>query len=344
MDEQFKFFDQVQPVKSTFRDDVIEYDYQPDMLTMILNERPEISNELFDLNEFKSIVAPIRLAEYPDLIRRYPEDTIMKFLQTKVPKDGNKAILNCTRMGYVNCVEFLLNNKTTYNEKGIYNKSLITNYNDALQIASQNGHLEIVRLLLPYSNNYNEALRLASQNGHTEIVELLLPRSDNYNEALQSASYYGHLEIVKLLLPISDPMVDNSFALRMASEKGHTKIVELLLPRSDNYNAALIWASKFGHLEIFKLLLPLSDNYSEALIWASLYGHLEVVKLLIPVSEPRANNSEALHWASQNGYKEIVELLLPISDNYDRIFKLIKDKEIRKLFVPYISSYLKRHI
>ena len=53
--------------------------------------------------------------------------------------------------------------------------------NYAIRWASNNGHLEVVRLLLndsrvnPSANN-NEAIQRASKRGHFEIVELL--RSD----------------------------------------------------------------------------------------------------------------------------------------------------------------------
>ena len=92
----------------------------------------------------------------------------------------------------------------------------------------------------PSSNN--NAIQVASKNGHTEIVKLLLgdPRVDptTYNnKAIRVASENGHTEIVKLLLgdPRVDPSVDDNFAIQLASKNGHTDVVKLLLgdPRVD---------------------------------------------------------------------------------------------------------------
>jgi hypothetical protein len=52
-----------------------------------------------------------------------------------------------------------------------------TNY--AIQVASENGHVEVVRLLLSDervdpSDGKNGAIRCASKNGHIEVVKLLL--------------------------------------------------------------------------------------------------------------------------------------------------------------------------
>jgi len=56
---------------------------------------------------------------------------------------------------------------------------------------------------------------VASQNGHLDIIQLLLsdPRvnpADNNNGAIRYASKNGHLDIVQLLL--SDPRVLNSLS------------------------------------------------------------------------------------------------------------------------------------
>ncbi len=80
------------------------------------------------------------------------------------------------------------------------------------------------------------ALRSAALNGHLEIVKLLLPISDpkdNDSCALRCASMNSHLEIVKLLLPVSNPKARNSDALRWAANNGCLEIVKLLLPQSD---------------------------------------------------------------------------------------------------------------
>ncbi len=107
-------------------------------------------------------------------------------------------------------------------------------------------------------------LRLAAENGHLEIVELLLLLFDTVafdSILLNTTAAIGHLGIVKLLLPLSDPKAAESHALNAAAKYGHLEIVRLLLPLSDtagNGSCALILACESGHLEIVKLLLPVS--------------------------------------------------------------------------------------
>jgi hypothetical protein len=75
------------------------------------------------------------------------------------------------------------------------------------------------------NGRWESAISLASENGHVEVVKLLLndPRVDPSaynNDAIRWASKYGHVEVVKLLLndPRVDPSVANNYAIRLASE------------------------------------------------------------------------------------------------------------------------------
>ena len=116
--------------------------------------------------------------------------------------------------------------------------------------ASANGHTEMVRFLLNSSRiktshinalvdpseNDNWAIRIASQNGYVEIVRLLLadPRVDPFatnNWAIRYASENGHIEVVRLLLEDSrvDPSDQNNYAIRCASLNRHLGVVRLLL-------------------------------------------------------------------------------------------------------------------
>jgi hypothetical protein len=112
-----------------------------------------------------------------------------------------------------------------------------------------------------------DALAEASENGHVEVVRLLLtdPRVDpsaQNNYAICGASENGYLKVVRLL--VTDPRVDPStldnYAIRFASQNGHAGVVRLLLtdPRVDpsaRDNEAMRWASKNGHVEVVRLLL-----------------------------------------------------------------------------------------
>jgi ankyrin repeat protein len=138
--------------------------------------------------------------------------------------------------GFTEIVQLLLND-------GRADPTDDSNY--ALYIASKNGHIEVVRLLLQWSSGTkrvdptaddNCAIRIASENGHIEIVLLLLqdPRVDpsaDGNQAIRYASENGHVEVVRLLLedPRVDPSVRDNYAIMMASKNGHVDVVQLLL-------------------------------------------------------------------------------------------------------------------
>ena len=131
-----------------------------------------------------------------------------------------------------------------------------------LRCAAEFGHLDIVKLLLPYSDpkaKNSEALRYAAENGYFEIVKLLLPYSNPKvcnSEALRYATYGKHLEIVKLLLPLSDAKAYNSWPLRCAAEHGYVDIVKLLIPVSEIDNCVIDYCKRYcKNQEILDLII-----------------------------------------------------------------------------------------
>jgi len=81
-----------------------------------------------------------------------------------------------------------------------------------LQAAVDGDAVEVQRLI-PLSDPKaygSRALQMATQNGHIECVKLLIPVSDpkaNNSSALQFAVSLDHTECVDLLYPVSEPMV-----------------------------------------------------------------------------------------------------------------------------------------
>jgi len=121
----------------------------------------------------------------------------------------------------------------------------------ALILASMNGRIEIVELLLAKGADPNivdkydkTALIVASISGNTDIVKLLLDRGtdldivDNYGTALMWTSMYGRIDIVELLLAKgSDPNIVNKHgktALMIAIISGSTYIVKLINDHIDH--------------------------------------------------------------------------------------------------------------
>ncbi|MGL4652687.1 ankyrin repeat domain-containing protein [Cetobacterium sp.] len=211
-----------------------------------------------------------------------------------------------------------------------------------LIFASQNGHIEIVKLLLEYGADTNiqtdtgaTALGFASQNGHIEIVKLLLEygadtniQTDTGATALGFALQNGHIEIVKLLLEYGAQTNIQAnggvTALICASTMRQIETVKLLLEHGANVNiqtnggvTALGSASQNGHIEIVKLLLEHGANVNiqandgvTALGSASQNGHIKIVKLLLEHGANANDGVTALIWASKEGHIEIVKLLL----------------------------------
>ena len=112
---------------------------------------------------------------------------------------------------------------------------------------------------------YTKALWHASENGHVECVKLLIPISspkDNSDYALYLSSKNGHAECVKILIPVSRPMANNSIALQSAANNGHTECVKLLTSSSDKkvcQVSSLYLSAYNNHQECVKLLLPYSN-------------------------------------------------------------------------------------
>jgi ankyrin repeat protein len=202
-----------------------------------------------------------------------------------------------------------------------------------LYIACQNGHEEVVRLLLAdprvddlrvdvnkATNNGATPLYIASQNGHEEVVRLLLadPRDDDLrvdvNKAMNIgatplfiACQQGQEGVVKLLL--ADPRVEVNKAndsggtpLYIACQNGHEEVVRLLLtdPRDDKKRVDVNKATNDG---ITPLYIACQN------------GHEEVVRLLLAdliaeVNKARDTGITPLFIACQNGHEGVVKLLL----------------------------------
>ncbi len=168
-------------------------------------------------------------------------------------------------------------------------------FNEDLQAAAAAGRLGDVEIAIakggdPKADN-SRSLWKAAENGHLEVVRILLSISDSIaanSIALARAAENGHLEVVKLLLPLSDPTAGCSRAISRAAENGRLEVVRLLLPLYDqktDYSATLRMAAAHGHLEVVKLLLPVSDATASdfwAIRMAATRGCLEIVMLLLP--------------------------------------------------------------
>src|SRR5690606_33138000 len=110
------------------------------------------------------------------------------------------------KFNYYHCLRWLMINSNIEIVRFFILSNLDNDIEYALQLACENGHLEIVRLLISLNSNIHadneSALRLASENGHLEIVRLLISLNSNIHADNESALLYatqnGHLEVVQL--------------------------------------------------------------------------------------------------------------------------------------------------
>lgn len=126
----------------------------------------------------------------------------------------------------------------------------------ALMKASQNGHLEIVKLLIQdqrvSAQRKAQALIIASEKGQIEVVKLLLQDPKVFTEntaesSLNSAIQNGQLEIVKILLSETQARIKNYWLephIDLAVKMNNAEMVKVLLQdsRVRNLDSAVITA------------------------------------------------------------------------------------------------------
>ena len=168
-----------------------------------------------------------------------------------------------------------------------------------LWVASLQGHMGIVKLLLENGANVNteegashkNVLQAASDGIHDSagVVKLLVEygadvnaKAGVYGKALAVASNRGHEGIVKVLIEAGadvNPRTGNSTPLCLAAAGGHEGVVKLLLENGANPDApggrhhfALFAAALYGHEGIVKLLVKYGADVNKGGIFGTALG------------------------------------------------------------------------
>jgi ankyrin repeat protein len=222
---------------------------------------------------------------------------------------ADDALYCACELGHRACVEELLRLGEPVNIVGEQGLS-----QSALQIASETGHLEIVKLLVGAGGDVNwistksydlrtTALYKAAFEGHEEIVAVLLkagasiqpvmhPQHPGFGtSALHAASARGHTNIVKRLLNAGsdvdlsgcvEPLASmaSAPAIQVASAGGHEAVVSALIDAGANVNAS---GQLAGAINVtFPCTVPIgTEPFSTALLAAAANGHTEVARRLI---------------------------------------------------------------
>ena len=218
----------------------------------------------------------------------------------------------------------------------------------ALMLASDNGHLEVVRLLCEAGADKDKAMHDggtaligASYNGHLDVARLLCEAGADKDKADQDgatalilATVNWHLEVVRLLCEAGadkdQAIHDGATALIWASRTGNLslEVVRLLCEAGADKDkakqdgeTALIRASRMGNLEVVQVLCEAGADKDKAdqqgataLIWASRWGHLKISRLLCEAGADKdkadQDGDTASSWASRIRRDDEVPFLL----------------------------------
>jgi ankyrin repeat protein len=266
-------------------------------------------------------------------------------------------ISNAIKTNCYKIVEFVLTWRNEKAQSWYYDPVV----NDALELASEYGSYNVVKLLLKDSRVKPSFLDFfqAVISGHVNIVKLFIKDGrinpgKHRNVALLEIFKPPNCNVDRLL---GDGTQINpaEYGKWMANKKpimpNYYKIAKLLIddPRINpaiNSNRMLKVASLTGYDKIVKLLLKnhrvdpaASNNY--AIRKASWKGHTDVVKLLLkdPRVDPSANNDNALNISAELGHIDIVKLLLKDNRvNAESVNLFMLNDDIAKLLKTHIRK------
>ncbi|CAK9111616.1 unnamed protein product [Durusdinium trenchii] len=266
----------------------------------VVRDLKRLLSALLGCSRFQQRLFSDEIGELEDDLPLTPLPSVqLVLLPLRVPDENmQKELLRSCRENQVAHLERLLHQPQDPTGRGVF-------------LAAENGHLEVVQLLLEAGAdkdaadaNGTTALHMAAVFEHLEIMELLLEAGADQDAAnadgttaLYIAARGGHVEAVRLLLGAGARLdaTDGETPLYIAAQKGHLEVVRLLLEAgadkdaaTTNGETALYIAAQNGNLNVVRLLLEAGadkDTATEigatAVLIAGLRGHLEVLQLLL---------------------------------------------------------------
>ncbi|KAH8797152.1 ankyrin repeat-containing domain protein [Flagelloscypha sp. PMI_526] len=219
---------------------------------------------------------------------------------------------------------------------------------------------EIVQLLLrngadPNASLNSQALPLtiASENGHVEVVKDLLVRGAHVDAedgaAFLAACRGGHLSVLKTLVSYGT-LPTSKLAIRQAVANGHAHVIEWLLDNGEDvecsdpaFGTLLHLACTHGHLEASRSLVKrgaVAENMHEEvgtpLMCASRNANITLVLYLIDgcaadINARSPRHETAVEAAASYGQTLIVELLLSRGAEVGNSLKIALEKRHEKV-------------
>ena len=181
--------------------------------------KPEIATELFKMYCISDAKYPLELAyklaedkDKPEVVTTILENSDPNsYMVAPMPLIGNlRPIHIAAAFGNIQAAKKLISNSWACSAVEFQDEHGIT----PMALAAQDGHLEVVKLLLSFPGNPNipcidgrTPIYTAAENGHIEIVKLLMSLMETPNTPtnkgrtpMHCAAYNGHIEIIRLLM------------------------------------------------------------------------------------------------------------------------------------------------
>jgi ankyrin repeat protein len=241
-----------------------------------------------------------------------------------------------------------------------------------LQYACEIGHISFAKDMLDKikqifagnlkdaynTSNFTRALFYACKNGHLELVKILLP------DITYNSRYYvfvhscgsGNLDLVKYVISKFIHISQNDLnrglweAISIDDKSikfDRTDVVNYLLDRgAKDYKQCLVYACKHGLLDLAKKMVDNgARNYDEGLLAASEAGHMDLIKFILSVENNISNFSlyDAYMKACINGDMNIIKFFISINtQNIQNGIIPACSKDNIELFDYLINNYPKK--
>lgn len=239
---------------------------------------------------------------------------LKKLFETHVTGDINEELVKAAANGDASKVDEILSRSDA--DVGISNANGMFAGHTALQAASQNGHSDVIKVLMKYEVNFeiedkdgDRAIHHAAFGDEPSVVEQLQrggadlnARNKRRQTPLHIGVNKGHIGVVRILLELDcHPSLQDS--------EGDTPLHDAISKKRDDMIQLL--------LEHHADLTVTNNNGFNALHHAALRGNPSAMRILLTkiprhwiVDEKKDDGYTALHLAALNNHVEVAELLV----------------------------------
>ncbi|KAK7485350.1 hypothetical protein BaRGS_00023449, partial [Batillaria attramentaria] len=255
----------------------------------------------------------------------------------------------CARAGNVNIMQELVRHLKHAKLQGAINRQA-KNGQSPLLVASEQGHLEIVKILLKhharvdvFDEHGKAALHLACENGHERVADTLLwhkafvnAKSKQGLSPLHLAAANGYNNLVKLLLETHGAAIDacslaKKTPLHLAAQTGQMEVCSTLIKMKADPNATdergqtpLHLAAENDHSDVVKLFLK---HRPELVTMANTNGmtcaHIAAAKGSVAVIRELMRFSKVIITTAKNKTRDSSALHLAVAGGHKEVVEVL---------------------